>query len=344
MSRLQKMLAKSADIKGTNDIDRSTVRPSDIPKTGVGMMAQLSTARARIQELEESLSSTDLPVDAISPNPWQPRRVFAGEEIQKLANSIAELGLIQPIVVRSVGISIARTLPSESVSNTDTQAHASESVSNTDTRYELVAGERRLRAHKLIRKGTIKAIVVNVSNEDMAAMALAENIDREDLTDFEIANAIKNAEDGFPTRKSLAQCLGIQRTELYQYLAFFHLPDFVLTDLNEVPSLLGRNAAESIKTELGKHGDKAIDSLRALWPRVKSGNMDQGKIAATIESAVTRGDVVKTNRDIKKLFVGKDQAGSITRDAAKFQVTIKTAALPPEKEAELRAFVEKLFA
>ncbi len=331
-SRIEKMLAKSASIRGVKDIPEEDVVGQGKPKTAVGTMAAWQAAQQRIAELEASGPAATVPIDAVSVNPWQPRRIFDDGELQKLASSISEIGLIQPVVVRCV-------------SNTDTQENCEgEGVSNTDTRYELVAGERRLRAHKLLGKADIKAVTIDVTDEDMASMALAENIDREDLTDYEIAIAIKNAENAFPNRKSLAQCLGIQRTELYQYLAFFYLPDFVLEDLNSTPAILGRNAAESIKTQITKHGDKALESLKSLWPRVKAGDLDQGKIAATIESAVVRGEAVKTNRDIKKLFVGKEQAGSITRDASHLAIKIRSVALTPEMETELRAFVERMFA
>ena len=177
----------------------------------------------------------------------------------------------------------------------------------------------------------------------LSALALAENFDREDLTAYEIALAIRNAEANFPNRKSLAAALGINRTELYQYLAFFALPSFVIDDLEIAPALLGRDAAEDLATTIKRHGQQGIDSLQSMWPRFKAGEIDQGKVASLIESTLTRSQHVPTERDIRKLFVGKDQAGSIMRDASKLQVTIRSAALTSEKEAELRRFVESMF-
>ena len=149
-------------------------------------------------------------VDEIEPNPWQPRRVFKEDDIRKLADSIADVGLIQPIAVRR--------------------------VQNLDTGFELVAGERRLRAHRLLAAMEIKAVIIEVADEDMAAMALAENIDREDLSAYEIAIAIQNAEGAFPNRKELAKSLGMQRSDLYRYMAFFQLPQFIREDLDANPS------------------------------------------------------------------------------------------------------------
>jgi ParB family chromosome partitioning protein len=330
-------------------LDRIEPRATEsAPRTAPGQLMafrnEMVAYEVKIAALEtkvKDLETTAIPVAEISPNPWQPRRVFDEAEIQKLAGSIAEVGLIQPVIVRSV--SNADTLSgSESVSNADTLS-GEKIVGIPDTRYQIVAGERRWRAHKTLGYIDIKAIVIQVTDEEMAALALAENFDREDLTAYEIGVAIKNAESAYPNRKSLAGALGINRTDLYKYLSFFQLPAFIIDDLELRPGLLGRHAAEDISAIIKKHGDRATQSLRQLWPRVISGELDQGKIAALIEAAVTRGDKIPVQRDIRKLFVGKEQAGSITRDAGKLKIEIKVAALTTEKETELRSFVERMF-
>lgn len=318
-SRIEKMLAKSAGVRPAKDIPDNEIPTSTRPKTAVGMTAALQAAQLRIAELESGNSAT-LPVAKIAPNPWQPRRVFDEAEIQKLAASIAEVGLIQPVIVRRV-------------QNLDTEE------------FQVVAGERRLRAHRLLGLGEIKAIVVNVPDEDMASLALAENLDREDLTAYEIAIAIRNAESAFPNRKRLAEALGIQRSDLYRYLSFFQLPALILVDLEQDPDLLGRDAAEQIAGLVKKHGDGANEAVSRVWTQVKAKKVDQGKAAELIEAIMLRNEgLPRADRDIRKLFVGKEQAGSITRDAKTFTVKIKTVALTPEKEAELRAFVERMFA
>jgi ParB family chromosome partitioning protein len=278
-------------------------------------------AESRVAALEvriKDLESSAIAISDIEPNPWQPRRVFNEEEIQALAESVAETGLIQPVVVRR------------------------KSVSNRDT-FQLIAGERRLRAHRLLGLAEIKAVVLDVSDESMATMALAENIARQDLTAYEISLAIRAAQQQFKSTKRLAESIGVGRTDLYRYLAFADLPDFIRSDLDESPGLLGRDAASLLVSILKKHGQPAIDALLKLWPRVKSGDLDQGKIASLVEATVTRGEPLKTDRDIKKLFVGKEQAGSMTRDGSGFTIKIKAAALTAEKETELRSFVERMF-
>ena len=344
------MSLKDLQEKGASAVATQVPRsPDRRPATSPGATAMMQptmdalNARAKAAEtraalLEEKikdLESTALPVACIEPNPWQPRRVFDQAEIEKLGDSIAEIGLIQPIVVRR-----------KSVRSSDTLSSApsdSESVRSSDTQYQIIAGERRYRAHALIGKPDIKAIVIDVADDAMAIMALAENIDRKDLSDYEIAVAIRNAQDSFPNKKEMARSLGKQRTELYSYLKFFKLPAFITDDLESNPAILGRTAAEDIAAVINKHSEQAVDAAKKLWPHVKSGSLDQTKLAPAIEASILRGATARTERDIKKLFVGKEQAGSITRDASSLTIKIKAAALTADQEKKLRDLVKELF-
>ena len=292
-----------------------------------GYEDKIAALEAKVKDLETSAVS----VANISPNPWQPRKVFNEDDIRNLAESISEVGLIQPVIVRSVG-------------NPNTFGHqdlSSKSVGNPNT-FQLVSGERRWRAHQLLSMTEIKAIVVEVSDQEMAMMALAENIARKDLTAYEISKAVRAVQTQFKTTKRLAESVGINRTELYKYLAFADLPDFVIADLEVSPGILGRDAAMDIMSTMKKHGQAAIDVIERLWPQVKSGHLDQTKLASTIDASILRGTTTRTDRDIKKLFVGKEQAGSITKDATSLTIKIKSAALSLEQERSLREFVEGL--
>lgn len=337
MSFKDKLKAKSAGLGAAVDEELAKgVTERNHPKTAVGQAGAFQIAMSqsdkRIAELEarvKDLESTALPVGAIAPNPWQPRRVFDEAELQKLAGSIAEAGLIQPIIVRSVW-------------NPDTPSRGLEGVWIPDTRYQIVAGERRWRAHQVLGRADIKAIVIEASDDEMAALALAENFDREDLTAYEIALAIRNADAAFPTKKGLAAALGINRTDLYKYLAFFDLPEAMIADLEVTPALLGRDSAYDLAAVLKKHGEKAIDPLIKLWARYKAGGIDQGKLAASVEAALAHGKTTRTERDIKKLFIGKEQAGSITRDAGVLTIKLRTAALNEAQEAKIRTYIEEV--
>ncbi len=123
----------------------------------------------------------EIPVSEISTNPNQPRKNFSKESIDELAHSIKQYGLIQPITVRK----------------------------GTRSKYELVAGERRLRACKEAGLKTIEAIVINVTNYDSAALALIENLQRENLSFLEEGEAYSNLITDFGlTQEELAERLG----------------------------------------------------------------------------------------------------------------------------------------
>ncbi len=123
-------------------------------------------------EFSEGREYSLVAIDKIEPNPYQPRRTFPQNELEQLATSIAEIGLVEPILLRRI-----------------------------DDRFQIAAGERRWRAHKFLNKPTIESIVTNINDSDMAIYALAENVDREDLSDYEIGLALRQIEDVFPTKK-----------------------------------------------------------------------------------------------------------------------------------------------
>ena len=99
-----------------------------------------------------------IPIEEIVPNPYQPRKVFSSSALEELSKSIKEYGVLQPITVRQ-----------------------------NQNGYELVAGERRLRAAKMADLDTIHAIINNMSNEHSAVLALLENLQRKNLTSIEEA-------------------------------------------------------------------------------------------------------------------------------------------------------------
>jgi ParB family chromosome partitioning protein len=305
---------------------------STTPKTAPGqLMAFRNESIAyedKIKALELELADakrTEINVDLIDPNPWQPRTYFNPQEIAELAESISELGLIQPIIVRRTKDGLDKSVPSW----------------NTSERFQLVAGERRLRAHKELGRTEIKAIVIEAADEELAVMALAENVDRADLADYEISKAINRAESEFKNRAKMAKAIGMGRTDLYRYISFKSLPEAIINDLEINPRLLGRAAAEQVAKLIKDHGAAATEAIIKTWPKIKEGNLDEGKLAAAAES-IMNGKAARTDRDIRKLFVNTVQAGSITRDENSFTVKIKTLLLTEEKETKLREFVQQL--
>ncbi|MEX4004159.1 ParB/RepB/Spo0J family partition protein [Paraburkholderia sp. EG285A] len=316
MSNLrERMLAKTAGVRPAAQHE-ARVDGNDAPRTAPGMAAALVTAQLRIGELERSGAPSELPVADIVPNPWQPRKVFNEAKLAELAESIREAGLIQPIVVRRV-----------------------------TSGYQIVAGERRWRAHKMVGKETIKVVIADISDEEMASLALIENVVRDDLSDYEISRSIRDTEKEFPNRKRMAEALGIQRSDLYRYLAFGNLPDFILADLDVKPRLLGRDAAEDVVAALRDREVRAHDIAKELWQQVVLGDLDQTKLAKAIKHAIENDGKASavSDRNIEKIFAGKSQAGSITKDASGFTVKIKPGMLSDEKEEQIRAMITQLF-
>lgn len=150
----------------------------------------------------ESASESDIlqiPLSDIRPNPYQPRKTFDQESLDELATSIRNYGVFQPIIVKK-------------------------SIKG----YDLIAGERRLRASKLAGLDTIPAIVKEFSDDEMREIALLENLQRENLTSIELAWAYKGIIDSLHIRQEdLAQKIGKSRSHVTNTLGLLRLPDDV---------------------------------------------------------------------------------------------------------------------
>ncbi|MEM5432399.1 Plasmid partition protein B [Cupriavidus taiwanensis] len=313
----EQLLAKTAGIRKTSAIQKDEIKRNDRTQTAPGLAGALAVAQMRVQELEAAGVASQIAVSEIGPNPWQPRRVFNDSKLSDLAESIREVGLMQPIVVR-----------------------------RAESGYQIVAGERRWRAHKMLGADTIKAVVAEPSDADMAVLALVENVSRDDLSDYEIALSIRQTEKEFPSRARLAEALGLSRSGLYRFLSFAQLPDYVIRDLDLQPNLLGGTAAEAIVMTIRKYGEAGDAAAREIWPLVASGKMDQGKAAGAIKALATRRAEAASSaseRSIDKFFSGKEHAGSITKDVNGFTVKIKGNVLSEALETQIRQLISETF-
>lgn|SRR5574344_1919874 len=161
---------------------------------GRGLDALISTEPVRTQG---SSIINEISIDEIEANPNQPRREFDEEALMELANSIREIGIIQPITLRQV----------------------------SSNRFEIIAGERRWRASKLAGLKTIPAYIRTVSDENIMEMALVENIQREDLNAIEIALAYEHLmEASGMTQERVSERVGKSRTAITNYLRLLRLP------------------------------------------------------------------------------------------------------------------------
>jgi ParB family chromosome partitioning protein len=145
---------------------------------------------------DEATNLVEIDIDQIIPNRYQPRKSFDDAKLEELAASIREQGVLQPVVVCKVG-----------------------------SGYELIIGERRLRAAKKAGLTTIPAILKEASAEEMLAIALVENLQRDDLNPIEEAEAFQRLIEDFSlTQEDVAQKVGKDRSSVTNYLRLLKLP------------------------------------------------------------------------------------------------------------------------
>ena len=152
------------------------------------------------QDVREGAAETEwvkeLKISSIDPNPNQPRENFREDELEKLADSIRQNGILQPIVVR-----------------------------RKDERYQLVVGERRLRASRLAERETIPSLVRDVNDEDSLKFALLENLQREDLNPLEEAGGYEALKGGLGfSAKEIGKMLGKSRSAVTNTMRLLKLP------------------------------------------------------------------------------------------------------------------------
>ena len=164
---------------------------------GRGLEALLSGSAAAVAEEPSGTDMREIPVDLLQPGKYQPRSDMHPESLEELANSIRAQGVVQPIVVRSI---------------------------NSDGQYEIIAGERRWRAAQMAGLHEIPAVVRNVPDEAAIAMALIENIQREDLNPIEEAVALQRLIDEFEmTHQEAAGAVGRSRAAVSNLLRLLTL-------------------------------------------------------------------------------------------------------------------------
>lgn len=177
----------------------------------------------------------ELDLDQVQPNPDQPRRHFEPQALQELADSIRHNGLLQPILVKKA----------------------------PDGRYVIAAGERRWRAHGLLGKPTIFAVI---TKGDIEEVALVENLQRRDLDALETASALARlGERHNYAQEQLAAVVGLSKSEVSRLLALRGLPEKVQT---EYAALRERVTKSHLYLLVDTEGDEA---RLALWTRIKDG-------------------------------------------------------------------------
>jgi ParB family chromosome partitioning protein len=180
----------------------------------------------------------DLPVDQITPNPDQPRRRFDPEELQSLADSIAEQGILQPVLVRP----------------------------RPGGRFEIVAGERRWRAAQLAQLSTLPAIVRERSDAETLEAALVENMARTDLTPIEEARACAGlVEELGLSREEVARRVGRSRSAVSNLIRLLDLPDDVVDLLEDRTLTEGHGRALLLAPEQEDRRRLGLEAAEQGW-------------------------------------------------------------------------------
>ena len=204
---------------------------------GRGLDAIFGTDKAVVKTAPMNRMA-EIATEQIFPNPTQPRTQFDDEALEELAASIKQLGVIQPITVKKTA----------------------------DDKYIIISGERRWRASQKVGLATLPAYVREVDDENLHAMALVENIQRQDLNAIEIALGMQRLiEECGLTQEAMADKVGKKRSTVSNYMRLLNLPDEVQLALKE--GLITMGHAKAIA---GVDGDKQLWALKRCLKKALS--------------------------------------------------------------------------
>lgn len=216
---------------------------------GKGLSSLLSDTPVETEAVQEEVAdSFELPVDAIETNPYQPRTQFDDTALDELKESIRVQGVIQPIAVRKTG-----------------------------GKYQLISGERRLKASRLAGLKTIPAYIREATDSQMLELGLIENVQRENLNPMEIAMAYKRLIDECRLKQEeLAGRVGKDRTTVNNYLRLLSLPEIVQEGLAARKLSMGHARALL--------GVENADRLVKLYEEVVSRELSVRKVEEMVKS------------------------------------------------------------
>lgn len=230
-------------------------------------------------------ANKDIPIDSIDANPFQPRTTFDAQSLEELASSIKKLGVIQPLTVREAG----------------------------NGRYQLIAGERRLRAAKLTGLTHIPAYIRTADDQAMLELALVENIQREDLDAIEVAISFQRlTEECKLTQEELSARVGKQRSTVANYLRLLKLPAEIQLGIRNKQLMMGHARAliniEDPKKQIDVYYKIIEDdlSVRQVEKLVRELDFDKKKDPRKIErKKKLNDDFVQLTDHLNKIFSSK---------------------------------------
>lgn len=306
-------------------------RPPRPPRPSMGDRARQGLTEGALAhqqnvstQLSETMNKTARPiaVSLIDPSPYQNRLEFSDEAIKKLADTIDESGLISPIEVRP----------------------------KSDGRFELVVGECRLRAHKLLHKTMITAIVSNLTDEESSTRALVENNSRNDPNDYEVYLGIVRHRERFGAKQDDHVTFGISRSNYFRQMSFDILPDSVHTLLRSSPRLLTGatvDAMKSYQAELLKEKKTDSATIEKTIKKVVQHSIDNKiskitNLAAEVEKELFPKEFRSKPKELETS--PGNQVGTMLKSGKVLQVKLKLEHLDDEKIEKLEKFVLQLCA
>jgi len=259
---------------------------------------------------EEELSNVqEIAVDSIVPNPYQPRKLFDDEALQELAASIREFGIIQPLLVRPASPG-----------------------------YELIAGERRLRAAKLAQLAMVPAIVKNFSDKEAAELAMIENLQREDLHYLDEALGFQQllANFGF-TQEELARRVGKNQSTIANKLRLLKLTDDVRKVILET-NLTERHARALLKLDDEKQQFIVLQDVQAKKLNVRETEELVERVVQQAEPAKPKQNIVRMIKDVR-IFL--NTIHSVINQMKKAGMKIKVEQTQDDKAVYLKLKIPK---
>ena len=247
-------------------------------------------------------SVSEIPLDAIQTNPFQPRSLFDEEQLNDLAQSIKELGIIQPITVRRIDVDS----------------------------YQLISGERRFRASQMVGLSSIPAFIRSANDQEMLEMAIVENIQRQELDPIEVALSYKRLLDECQqTQDQISERLGKKRSTISNFLRLLQLQPLVQAGLRDkmithghAKALLGIDD-ENLQSEAYKRvvadelsvrqAEELVKTLKSQ-PKAKSPVEDSKKVETLSKWLNTSKNISKAISAKTAIKFGKKGNGKLTID------------------------------
>ena len=267
---------------------------------GRGLDALISTDEVRTQG---SSTINEIRIDQIEANPNQPRREFDPEALQELANSIQQIGIIQPITLRQI----------------------------SENHFQIIAGERRWRASQQSGLKSIPAYIRTAKDENVMEMALVVNIQREDLNSVEIALAYQHLlEDSRMTQEKISERVGKSRAAIANYLRLLKLPAQVQMalqkkeiDMGHARALLSLNSP-SLQIKLFNEIQKEGYSVRKVEEMVQQLNngeqVDTGKKKITAKNTNIPEEFGILKKKLSDFFSTKIQMNCTAKGKGKISI------------------------